>query len=137
MRLIDADLLVKYFTENSTDLQGSEWFITNILDAINSAPAVSGEAVGIVTGLSIAGNPREFEWYKPVRLGEKLHLAPPQPQSVKDAFRMGILYISKKYELHRDEYFTGGDVADFLFMEEKELDDSDIESEIRKLIEEK
>lgn len=54
-----------------------------------------------------------------------------------DAFRMGILYISKKYELHRDEYFTGGDVADFLFMEEKELDDSDIESEICKLIEEK
>lgn len=45
------------------------------------------EAVGIVTGLSIANNPREFEWYKPVELGAKLYLSPPK-QAIPEGWKL-------------------------------------------------
>jgi hypothetical protein len=47
-------------------------------------------------------------------------------QDLHDAFIKGIKYSSNKYEAHRSERFTGGDVADFLYMEAEELSDTDI-----------
>ncbi|MDP3817404.1 MAG: hypothetical protein Q8Q57_00235, partial [Methylotenera sp.] len=55
-------------------------------------------------------------------------------QAVEEAFCNGILYSSHKYEALRDGMFTGGDVADFLFMESREVESADIENFMHELI---
>ena len=89
MRLIDADILKKYFEDNSNLEQGNEWFVGNVIDAITNAPVIEqGEPVAIVH----RGN--AYWKGKEQPEGTKLYTAPPpQPQTVKNALEKAIQYI--------------------------------------------
>ena len=93
--LISRKALIKYFNENSNDVNGNEWFVLNIIEAITNAPAIEqGEpvlTVGEYMPLKMADILRAMPH------GTKLYTSPQSLQAHDDEVIERVIEVLKTY----------------------------------------